>query len=113
MADKDKLVYWHRDLPPLHDRIEGEHHITAKSDVLTYDRMHADELWGKCFPSLERTLEDRLAQEIKRQSGHCAHVVEEHIHKKINHDTQTYWLEGEYVYVLYLAPRNGDAESSG
>lgn len=104
----EKRIYWYRELPPLRDRIEGEHRITARSDEVAYDRLHRDQLWGQCFPSLERAVEHRLLQEIERQGGHCAHVDEEHVHEKIDHATRTYHLEGEYIYVLYLAPEGVD-----
>jgi|ETNmetMinimDraft_24_1059892.scaffolds.fasta_scaffold70897_1 hypothetical protein len=104
MPDTEQRIYWHRDLPPLQDRIEGEHWITAKSDVIPHSLTHDSEVWGQCFPTLERNLEKRLLQEIERQGGHCAHILDERIRRKTHHADETCWLEGEYCYVLYLAP---------
>ena len=102
MPEPEKKIYWHREFPPLHDRIEGKHWITAQSDSVAYSLTHDSEMWGKCFPSLERNLEARLVQEIERQGGHCAHILDERIRRKINHADETCWLEGEYCYTLYL-----------
>ncbi|MBK7077685.1 MAG: hypothetical protein IPH44_35850 [Myxococcales bacterium] len=99
-----KVVYWRRDLPPLSEQIEGEHELIATSEHAHVSWAERDALWGRCYRSLTERAEARLAQEVARLGGSCAHVVDEQVASKVDDATGAMWLVGTYRYVLYRHP---------
>ena len=47
-----KIVYWHRELPPLDAEPLGEHIVEADSMRVVGDLAHRDELWDQCYRDL-------------------------------------------------------------
>ena len=103
-SDDDKVVYWHRDLPPLDAELMAEHTIEATSDRVEGTISHRDELWDRCCQELMANTQARLTQEIARLGGHYAHVHDESI--DIRHDDAAgeVWLHGRFSYMLYRRP---------
>ena len=99
-----KIVYWHRDLPPLDAEAFGEHTVEATSDHVPGPVTHGDELWGRCYQSLMAQAHRRLAQEVDRLGGHYAHVLDESIDVKHNDAIGEVWLHGRFTYMLYRRP---------
>jgi hypothetical protein len=103
-SDDDKVVYWHRDLPPLDAELVAEHTIEATSARIEGTISHRDELWDGCYQELMANTKARLTQEIARLGGHYAHVHGESI--DIRHDDAAgeAWLHGRFSYMLYRRP---------
>jgi hypothetical protein len=99
-----KVVYWHRELPPLDAEVQGEHTVEATSDHVSGTFAHGDELWNRCYESLMNQATSRLTQEVARLGGHYAHVVDESIDVKHNDAIGEAWLHGRFTYVLYRRP---------
>ena len=99
-----KAVYWHRELPPPTANAVAEHTVEASSVRVEGTLAHRDELWDQCYQSLMVRTEERLAQEVLRLAGHCAHVLTEQI--DICHDDVAghAWLHGRFRYMLYRLP---------
>ena len=97
----DPVVYWHRELPPLQAEPVDEHTIEADSTRVPGTIAHRDELWDECERGLTHELERRLAVEVDRLGGRCAHVLNEHIDVKHDFATDEAWLHGRYTYMLY------------
>jgi hypothetical protein len=72
-----KIVYWHRELPPLDAELIAEHTVEANSGRVAGTIAHRDELWDQCYRELMATAESRLVQEVTRLGGHFAHVHDE------------------------------------
>ena len=104
-----KIVYWHRELPPLDADLVAEHTVEAVSGRVPGTISHRDELWDRCYEELMSNAHARLAQEIARLGGHYAHVLDESI--DIRHDDATgeAWLHGRFSYVLYRRPPDPSA----
>ncbi len=49
MSPGGKVVYWHRDLPPLDAEVIGEHTLEAASSRVPGTLAHRDELWDRCY----------------------------------------------------------------
>ena len=98
-----KIVYWHRDLPPLDAEALGEHTVEATSDHVP-GRVARDELLNRCYESLMAQVHVRLAQEVGRLGGHYAHVLDESIDARHNDALGEAWLHGRFTYVLYRRP---------
>ena len=99
-----QIVYGRRELPPLSEELEGSHEVTAHSDKVHYDWADRDGLWGKCYDSLMAAARARIAQEVDRLHGSCAHVVDEQITSKTSDATGEFWLIGTFTFVLYRHP---------
>jgi hypothetical protein len=99
-ASPEKVVYWGRELPPLAESIEGEHTVEADSPHLPM-HTHADELWTYATEPLKAEATRRIIQEVRRQGGSCAHVVDEQIEPHTDYAAGTMWLHGRYTYVMY------------
>jgi len=100
-----KIVYWRRELPPLHDQIEAEHEIESDSPAVHYDSGPARQLlWGACYPKLLDSAEARMAQEVTRLGGSCVHVVDEVITAKVDDANAMFSLHGRFRYVMYVHP---------
>ena len=50
-SDDDKIVYWHRELPPLTE-LMAEHTLEATSSRVPGTISHRDELWDRCYREL-------------------------------------------------------------
>jgi hypothetical protein len=105
MSVKAKIVYWHRELPPLEADLVAEHTVEATSGRVPGTIAHRDELWDRCYRELMAAADLRLTQEVARLGGDFAHVHDEVIDPK--HDTVTgeTWLHGRFSYMLYRRPQ--------
>jgi hypothetical protein len=81
-----KVVYWHRELPPLDAEPLGEHTVEANSMRVAGGFAHRDDLWDQCYRDLMAQVHLRLDQEVHRLSGDYAHVLEETIFYRGAHD---------------------------
>jgi len=100
-GEAPKLVFWHRELPPLDGEVLHEHVVEASSDHVSGSIERHGELWERCYAQLMALTEERLVQEASRLGGHYAHVLDEHIESKRNDVTNESWLHGRFNYVLY------------
>ena len=98
---RPKIVYWHRELPPLDAELIADHTVEADSSRVPGTIAHRDELWDQCHRELLATAEGRLVQEVARLGGHFAHVHDEAIHPKHDDATGEAWLHGRFGYMLY------------
>ena len=102
---KAKVVYWHRELPPLEAELVAEHTVEATSSHVRGTLAHRDELWDQCYRELMAHAESRLAQEVARLGGHCAHVHDESIDPRHDDTAGEAWLHGRFSYMLYRYPQ--------
>ena len=100
-APSPKIVYWHRELPPLDGEVLHEHVIEAVSDRVAGSIERHGELWERCYTALMAHTTERLVQEVTRLGGHYAHVLDEHVDSKRDDVTMESWLHGRFSYVLY------------
>ena len=98
---KAKMVYWHRELPPLDGEVLQEHLLEADSDRVRGMIERHGELWHRCYEGLMDHARIRLEQEIKRLGGDFAHVLDEHIDSHRDDAQNESWLHGRFSYVLY------------
>jgi len=103
-SDNTKIIYWHRELPPLDAESSGEHTIEATSSRVPGTISHRDELWDRCYRELMDNVTERLRQEIVRLGGDYAHILDEHIDSRHNDVTGEAWLHGRFSYMLYRRP---------
>jgi len=96
-----KVIYWHRDLPPLDAESIGEHTVEATSGRVPATIAHRDELWAGCERDLMAQTRHRLVEEITRLGGRFAHVREESIDTRHDDSTGEAWLHGRFGYTLY------------
>jgi hypothetical protein len=109
-----KIVYWHRELPPLDAELMAEHTVEANSGRVPGTIAHHDDLWNQCYRELMASAETRLVQEAKRLGGDFAHVHDEVIDPKHDDSVGEAWLHGRFSYMLYRRPpasREQDAPS--
>jgi hypothetical protein len=99
--DKARIVYWHRELPPLEAELVAEHIVEASSSRVSGRLAHRDELWDQCYRELMANAESRLVQEVARLGGHFAHVHDEAIDPKHDDAAGEAWLHGRFSYMLY------------
>lgn len=99
-----KIVYWHRELPPLEAEIMEEHTVEASSAKVRGSFAHHDEAWQGCYDDLMARTRVRLEQEVERLGGDLAHVLGETIEPKADDAAGTSWLQGHFTYVLYRLP---------
>jgi hypothetical protein len=102
---KSKVVYWHRELPPLEAELVAEHTVEADSRRVPGTIAHRDELWARCYSELMANAESRLVQEVARLGGHFAHVHDEAIGSKRDEAAGETWLHGRFDYTLYHRPQ--------
>jgi hypothetical protein len=102
--DNVKIVYWHRELPPLDAELMAEHTIEATSGRVAGTISHRDELWDRCYTELMANIQTRLTQEIARLGGHYAHVHSESIDTRHDDAAGEAWLHGRFSYMLYCRP---------
>jgi hypothetical protein len=99
-SDGDKIIYWHRELPPLDAEVLGEHTVEATSRRVQGTLTHSHDLWDRCYDHLMITTRTRLEQEVIRLGGHYAHVLHEAIDTRRDESTDEAWLHGRFTYVL-------------
>jgi hypothetical protein len=99
-----RIIYWHRDLPPVDAEIVGEHTIEATSSRVPGTIAHRDDLWRACYVDLMAQARTRLEQEVARLGGHYAHVFDEAIDIRRDEAKGEAWLRGRFSYVLYRSP---------
>jgi len=100
----DKIVYWHRDLPPLDAELMSEHTLEATSGRVPGTISHHDELWDSCYRDLMANTHARLAEEIARLGGDYAHVHDESIDTRHDDAAGEAWLHGRFSYMLFRRP---------
>ncbi len=101
LESASKIVYWHRDLPPIEAEPMSEHTLEANSSRIPATIAHRDELWDRCYGELMLNAENRLIQEVHRLGGRYAHVHEEVIEPKRDDVAGEAWLHGRLSYMLY------------
>jgi hypothetical protein len=99
-----RIVYWHRDLPPLNAEMVGEHTVEATSSHVPGTLAHQSELWDRCYEDLIGQARVRLEQETARMGGTYAHVFAESIDTRHNDAIGDAWLHGCFTYMLYRQP---------
>jgi len=99
--NRAKVVYWHRELPPIDAELLSEHTAEATSGRVPGTIAHRDELWDRCYQELITAAEERLAQEVARLGGDFAHVHDETIDPKHDDAAGEVWLHGRFSYMLY------------
>jgi len=102
-----KIVYWHRELPPLGADPISEHVLEASSFRVPGTIAHRGDLWRVCYDDLMRQTALRLEQEIARLEGDYAHVVDEIIETRHDDVKGEAWLRGRFDYVLYRRAATG------
>jgi hypothetical protein len=100
-SDIPKVVYWHRDLPPLDADVVAEHTVEAVSARVSGRLTDRDEVWDRCYVDLMSNTTDRLEQEVKRLGGQYAHIVDEAVDSRHDEARNESWLHGRFDYVLY------------
>lgn len=101
MNGNPKVVYWHRELPPLNAELLGEHTLEATSERVPDTIAHRQQLWNQCKDDLMIQTGERLAQEIARLGGRYAHVLSESIDTRHDAVAGEAWLHGRFSYMLY------------
>jgi len=101
---KPRIVYWHREMPPLAAELIAEHTVEASSSRVAGTIAHRDELWDQCYEELMAQAESRLVQEVARLGGDFAHVHDESIEPKHDDAAGEAWLHGRFSYMLYRRP---------
>ena len=84
----------------------AEHTVEATSSRLPGTLAHRDELWDRCYQELIANAETRLAQEVARLGGDCAHVNHESVDTRHDDAAGEAWLHGSFSYMLYRRPAN-------
>jgi hypothetical protein len=103
-----KVVYWHRELPPLDAELMADHTVEANSSRIRGTLGHGTELWTRCYEELMAAAERRLVQEVVRLGGHFAHVHDEAIEPKHDDAAGEAWLHGRFSYMLYRRAREAE-----
>ncbi len=100
-ANRRRIVYWHKELPPSDAEAMGEHVVEATSGRLPGTLVHRDELWDRCYEELMSQAHARLQQEVTRLGGRYAHVLEESVDSRHDDVAGEAWLHGRFTYMLY------------
>ena len=100
--DIDRIVYWHRELPPLAAEVMQEGEVEANSGHVAGTLANRDRLWDQCLAELMTEARTRLEQEVRRCAGRYAHVLSESIDPKRNDATGETWLHGRFGYVVLV-----------
>jgi hypothetical protein len=101
LGDSGKIIYWHRELPPLDAQMMGEHVVEAANGRVPGTLAHRDELWSQCYEELMVQVRTRLEQEVARFGGDYAHVLSESVDSKRDAVIGQAWLHGTFTYMLY------------
>jgi acyl-coenzyme A synthetase/AMP-(fatty) acid ligase len=105
--DATKVIYWHRELPPLDAEALDEHTVEATSNRVPGTLAHRDDLWDRCYQELMSQARLRLQQEVARLHGDFAHVFDEAIDTRHDDAKGEAWLHGRFGYVLYRRGATG------
>lgn len=105
----EKIVFWHRELPPINSELIAEHSVEANSSRVAGTLAHRNELWDQCYQELMRNAEIRLVEEVTRLGGQFAHVHRESIGAKHDDAAGEAWLHGTFTYALYRQPAKNAA----
>lgn len=97
----EKVIYWHREMPPLAAELMGEYTVEATSSRVLGTLAHRDELWNQCYENLMVQVRARLEQEVLRLGGDYAHVLSESVDSKHDGVRGEAWLHGRLGYTLY------------
>jgi hypothetical protein len=97
----NKVVYWHRELPPLDAEIVAEHTVEAASARVPGTIAHRSDLWNTCYDDLMVRTRVRVEQEVARLRGDYARVFAEAIDTCRDDAKGESWLRGRFSYVLY------------
>jgi hypothetical protein len=100
-AKENRIIYWHRELPPFDAGAMGEHVVEAASGRVPGTLAHRDELWSQCYEDLMAQVRIRLEQEVARLGGRYAHVLGESVDSKHDDISGEAWLHGRFTYMLY------------
>jgi hypothetical protein len=103
-ADDPKVIFWHRDLPPLDAEPMSEHTVEASSKRVNGSLAYRDQLWKRCYDDLMTRVRERLLQEVDRLGGDFAHVLGESIDSRHDPVTSEAWLHGRFSYLLLRRP---------
>jgi hypothetical protein len=76
-ADATRVIYWHRDLPPVGAEAMAEHTLEANSMRVPGTLAHRGELWNQCYRDLMAQARLRFQQDVPRLGGNYAHVLNE------------------------------------
>ncbi len=101
VVEAPKVVYWHRDLPPLDAEPIGQHTVEATSLRVQGAIGHRDEHWTRCEKDLMAQTGHRLGEEIVRLGGRYAHIYKEAIDTRHDDGKGEAWLHGLFEYTLY------------
>jgi hypothetical protein len=96
-----KMVFWHREVPPRDAEAVGDHTIEATSARVPGTLQHRDDLWDHCYQELMDRARVRLEQEIARLGGHYAHVLTEEIEPRHDDRSGEAWMYGRFDFELY------------
>src|SRR5437867_3187492 len=96
----DKVVYWHRELPPHDADPIGDHTIEATSARVPGTLERRDDLWDRSYQQLMDRARLRLEQEVVRLGGDYAHVLSEDIEPRHDDRTGEAWMYGRFDYEL-------------
>ena len=100
-GESSKVVYWHRELPPVSAEVIADHTVEANSGRVRGTLSHRDELWQRCYDELIANTMARVSQEVARLGGHYAHVHGESIEVRHDEAAGEAWLHGRFSYMLY------------
>jgi hypothetical protein len=103
--DDGKVVFWHRELPPLDAEPLGEHTVDANSTRVTGTLDRRGDLWDRCYRDVMAQVDDRLRQEVRRLGGDYAHVLDETIDSRRDDRTGDVWLRCRLKYLLLRRPQ--------
>ncbi len=102
-----RIIYWHRESPPLEVEPLGEHTIEATSGHVPGTLAHRDELWARCYEGRWLKLGADWSRKCCVLVGSCAHVLSESVDSKHDELTGEAWLHaGTFTYVLYRVRAN-------
>ena len=101
---REKVVYWHRELPPLDADIVDAHIVEAASARVPGTIAHRSDLWKVCYEDLMDRTRVRVEQEVARMHGDYARVFAESIDTCRDDANGESWLRGRFSYVLYRRP---------
>lgn len=96
----EKIVYWHRELPPLDSEDVYEDVVEATSNRVPGTLDHRDELWNECYRDLMANANKRIEAEVARLKGHCAHVLDESVDARRDDAKGETWLHGRFTFVV-------------
>lgn len=100
-----RIIFWHRELPPLDAEPVAEHFVEAASFRVQGTLEHRTELWDRCYADLMARVTERLTQEVDRLDGDFAHVLDESVDSRHDDVTGDVWLHGRFRYLLLRRPR--------